>query len=89
MGNTAYDFCLVFDAPVKSYRACNSHVCIINDCLSYTNDEADKMVAFRLMACSSQKVEWHAGELFPRVGFIVTNLCWKRYNVLKFYKSRI
>ena len=24
------------------------------------------------------KVEWHADELFPRVGFIVTNLRWKR-----------
>jgi len=23
------------------------------------------------------KVEWHAGKLFPRVGFIVTNLRWK------------
>ncbi len=23
------------------------------------------------------KVEWHAGELFPRVGFIVTNLKWR------------
>jgi len=22
------------------------------------------------------KVEWHAGELYPRVGFIVTNLMW-------------
>ena len=24
------------------------------------------------------KVEWHRGELFPRVGFIVTNLHWTR-----------
>ena len=23
------------------------------------------------------KIEWHAGELFPRVGFIVTNLTWR------------
>ena len=22
-------------------------------------------------------VEWHWGELFPRVGFIVANLCWR------------
>jgi hypothetical protein len=23
------------------------------------------------------KVEWHASELFPRVGFIVTNIKWR------------
>jgi hypothetical protein len=34
------------------------------------------------------KVEWHAGELFPRVGFIVTNLTWRSKNVVKFYNGR-
>jgi hypothetical protein len=34
------------------------------------------------------KVEWHAGELFPRIGFIVTNLRWKSSNVVKFYNKR-
>jgi hypothetical protein len=34
------------------------------------------------------KVEWHEGELFPRVGFIVTNLRWKSSNVVKFYNKR-
>jgi hypothetical protein len=34
------------------------------------------------------KVEWHAGELFPRVGFIVTNLRWRSKNVVKFYNKR-
>jgi len=34
------------------------------------------------------KIEWHAGELFPRVGFIVTNLRWKAKNVVKFYNKR-
>jgi hypothetical protein len=34
------------------------------------------------------KIEWHAGELFPRVGFIVTNLRWKSSNVIKFYNKR-
>ena len=28
------------------------------------------------------KVEWHRGELFPRVGFIVTNLSWRSQNVV-------
>jgi hypothetical protein len=28
------------------------------------------------------KIEWHAGELFPRIGFIVTNLRWKHSNVV-------
>jgi len=34
------------------------------------------------------KLEWHAGELFPRVGFIVTNLRWKSSNVVRFYNKR-
>src|SRR5215469_9425821 len=34
------------------------------------------------------KVEWHAGELFPRVGFIVTNLTWRAKKVVRFYNAR-
>jgi hypothetical protein len=34
------------------------------------------------------KVEWHQGELFPRVGFIVTNLQRKPSNVTRFYNGR-
>jgi hypothetical protein len=34
------------------------------------------------------KVEWHAGELFPRVGFIVTNLKWRVKKVVRFYSRR-
>jgi hypothetical protein len=34
------------------------------------------------------KVEWHHGELFPRIGFIVTNLRQKSTNVVGFYNRR-
>jgi hypothetical protein len=34
------------------------------------------------------KVEWHHGELFPRVGFIVTNLRLKSANAVEFYNKR-
>jgi len=34
------------------------------------------------------KVEWHQGELFPRVGFIVTNLSAKPKGVVRFYNGR-
>ena len=34
------------------------------------------------------KVEWHPGERFPRVGFIVTNLRCKSTNVVAFYNKR-
>jgi hypothetical protein len=34
------------------------------------------------------KVEWHQGELFPRVGFIVTNLSAKPKGVVHFYNGR-
>jgi hypothetical protein len=33
------------------------------------------------------KVEWHPGELYPRVGFIVTNLSRPAESVVRFYKS--
>jgi hypothetical protein len=34
------------------------------------------------------RVEWHQGELYPRVGFIVTNLSRPSERVVKFYNGR-
>jgi hypothetical protein len=34
------------------------------------------------------KVEWHPGELYPRVGFIVTNLSRPTERVVGFYNQR-
>ena len=34
------------------------------------------------------KVEWHRGELYPRVGFIVTNLTRPAERVVRFYHGR-
>jgi hypothetical protein len=34
------------------------------------------------------KVQWHQGELYPRVGFIVTNLTRPNKQVVKFYNGR-
>jgi hypothetical protein len=34
------------------------------------------------------KVEWHPGELYPRVGFIVTNLTRPAQRVVAFYNQR-
>ena len=34
------------------------------------------------------KVEWHPGELYPRVGFIVTNLSRPSEQVVAFYNQR-
>jgi hypothetical protein len=34
------------------------------------------------------KVEWHPGELYPRVGFIVTNMTRPPENVVAFYNKR-
>ena len=44
-----------------------------------TWDKARRVVA---------KIEHHQGELFPRVGFIVTNLRRNAYNVVRFYNGR-
>ena len=34
------------------------------------------------------RIEWHPGELFPRVGFIVTNLPMEPDRVVRFYNQR-
>jgi hypothetical protein len=34
------------------------------------------------------KVEWHPGELYPRIGFIVTNMARPAENVVPFYNRR-
>lgn len=34
------------------------------------------------------KIEWHIGELFPRVGFVITNLKRRDRAVVKFYNKR-
>ena len=34
------------------------------------------------------KIEWHQGELYPRVGFVVTNLTRHIRRVVKFYNGR-
>jgi len=34
------------------------------------------------------KIEWHQGELFPRVGFIVTNMTGSARRVTRFYNQR-
>ena len=34
------------------------------------------------------KVEWHQGELFPRVAFIVTNLSYPTIGIVRFYNGR-
>jgi hypothetical protein len=38
--------------------------------------------------CVFAKVEWHPGELYPRVGFIVTNMSRPAENVVAFYNKR-
>jgi hypothetical protein len=51
---------------------------------SFRYQAASWKIARRAVA----KIEWHAGELFARVGFIVTNLRWKSSNVVQFYNKR-
>jgi hypothetical protein len=34
------------------------------------------------------KIEWHKGELFPRVGFVVTSLRCPSWRAVKFYNDR-
>jgi hypothetical protein len=49
--------------------------------------------SYRAQSCNKPrhvvaKVEWHPGELYPRVGFIVTNLARSAEGVVAFYNQR-
>ena len=46
---------------------------------SFRYQAASWKIARRVIA----KIEWHAGELLPRVNFVVTNLRWRSSNVVK------
>jgi hypothetical protein len=47
-----------------------------------------KGVQHGLGAIPVAKIEWHPGELYPRVGFIVTNLARPTERVVAFYNQR-
>jgi len=51
---------------------------------SFLYQAASRKTARRVVA----KVEFHVGELFPRVGFIVTNLSLPSRAVVRFYNKR-
>jgi hypothetical protein len=51
---------------------------------SFRYQAASWTIARRVVA----KVEFHCGELFPRVGFIVTNLALDNRAVVRFYNKR-
>src|ERR1700687_5376063 len=51
---------------------------------SFLYQAASWTIARRVVA----KVEFHCGELFPRVGFIVTNLGTSSQAVVRFYNKR-
>jgi len=51
---------------------------------SFRYQAASWTIARRVVA----KVEFHCGELFPRVGFIVTNLALDNRTVVRFYNKR-
>src|SRR5437879_2449331 len=53
-----------------------------------TRDCSTRRRAGRRRARVVAKVEHHAGELFPRVGFIVTNLTLPSRAVVRFYNKR-
>ena len=47
--------------------------------------QAEKWIKPRRVVC---KIEWHVGELFPRVGFIVTNSSLEADRVITVYNGR-
>jgi hypothetical protein len=52
-------------------------------------DQLEEIVADESLALiASAKVEWHPGELYPRVGFIVSNLARSPEGIVAFYNQR-
>jgi hypothetical protein len=47
--------------------------------------QAEKWIKPRRVVC---KIEWHVGEIFPRMGFIVTNSNLEAEQVITIYNSR-
>jgi len=47
--------------------------------------QAEKWIKPRRVVC---KIEWHVGEIFPRMGFIVTNSNLEAEQVIIIYNSR-
>ena len=60
-----------------SNDVCRSHA-------SFTYQAGSRSQPRRVIA----KVEWHPGELYPRVGFFVTNMSRPAENVVAFYNKR-
>jgi hypothetical protein len=52
------------------------------------HDFAYQAQSWRVSRRVVAKVEWHQGELFPRVGFIVTNLSYPTIGIVRFYNGR-
>ncbi|UCF32991.1 MAG: transposase [Phycisphaerales bacterium] len=52
------------------------------------HDFAYQAASWRQARRAVAKVEWRQGELFPRVGFVVTNMSRCPYRVVQFYKRR-
>ena len=63
----------------KATHAWNNHAHLAASVLDLTSNKPRRVVA---------KVEWHAGEMFPRVGFIVTNLRRAPRDVVRFCNQR-
>ena len=58
-----------------------------NSIISY-HDFVYQAQSWRVSRRVVAKVEWHQGELFPRVGFIVTNLSYPTIGIVRFYNGR-
>ena len=67
---------------IKSIKKAKEKTIVVYKDFSYQAVSWDK--PRRIIA----KIEWHPNEMFPRIGFIVTNLKWRDKKVVKFYNKR-
>ena len=79
------------DGGLLAYRELDDALCLtitaaglLQDGRSFSYQAASWSKARRVVA----KVEWHPGELYPRVGFIVTNLSRPAERIVAFYNHR-
>ena len=80
--------------PIRSFKR-GSHICSSDRLVARRTTCSGFHASFSYQAKSWSKsrrvvakVEWHPGELYPRVGFVVTNMTRPAERIVAFYNKR-
>jgi hypothetical protein len=91
--HSAVDWRPVLEPVIARYRGTVKRLYFRGDAAFANPEMYELLETYRAQSWSKPrrvvaKVEWHPGELYPRVGFIVTNLARPAERVVAFYNQR-